>query len=205
MVSDATMSLSVVCGALQLAIGLTFAVACFEKVRSPGAFTEIVRGYRLVPERMAVPTAGLVLIAEAYVAITCLTGFLISSGIPIALTLLSLFFGAVGWNLHKGRTIACGCFGKEAERISRRHLVRLALLFGAGAGVLIGQQLGSIPFGTEAFRRHATDQVAYAVFAASLTMFFLTIATWITNLGYVRVALLDSARKPLVSTRSREG
>ena len=172
--------------AVQLSLGMVFAVSVLPKVRRPGAFVSSVSGYGLVPKQLVRATAFAVVAAEAALAAAFLTGWLVWAAIPLAAALLGCFLAAVAVNLKRGRHVPCGCFGGESERISARSLVRIALLLSAVA-VLALTAAAPVTVGTLA--GEGASALAYLVLAGGLALFLVLAATWLLSLREVAFVL----------------
>ncbi len=122
----------VVATALRAGLALLLAASAVAKLRDPRAFAHAVAGYRMLP------AAGVRPAAIAFVATELgLAAALLVPGWPVAAALgaaclLTLYTGAIAWNLARGRRdIDCGCGGPLGrQRISEALVVRNALLVG---------------------------------------------------------------------------
>jgi hypothetical protein len=97
--------------------------------RSLRAFASSLVSLRLVGPGAAVPVAAAVAAAEAGAAVL-LVGTR-TAGFAAAVVLLSVLSLGVAVVLARGTAAPCRCFGASATPLSRRHLVRNALLTGA--------------------------------------------------------------------------
>jgi hypothetical protein len=162
--------------ALQLALGCVFLRSLASKLRRPAGFAEIVDGYRLVPSRAAAWVAGAVMLAEAFVVVSLLGGWLVPAGAGVVLALTAAFAIGTTINLRRGRAIDCGCFGEE-EKISPRSVQRLGLV-GAGA-VLLTAGVASSEVGSlgDAVDQGLLDGAAYLIATLGISAFLLVAAT----------------------------
>jgi hypothetical protein len=135
----------VVTWTLRLVLALLFAGAAWHKLRRPGEFAAAVRAYRLVPDLVVVPVAGLLALGEV-----AATGLLLGVtwyrlGAALAAALLALYAGAIAVNLARGRRdLDCGCAGPGARRpVSGGLVVRNVVLL-AGALLLLGHGTGRL-------------------------------------------------------------
>lgn len=121
--------------ALQLALGGVFLASCAGKLRRPRAFVRTVADYRVLPRVPALERAVAVAVIalEAFLAVTFLTGWLLTAAIAVGAAVLLAFGAGVTINLRRGRTISCGCFGSQGEFISGQTVVRIGVLLGAVA------------------------------------------------------------------------
>lgn len=113
---------------------LLFGTAVAGKLRHRAAFVGVVANYRLVPDALAAPAAGLVIGLELLVVAALLSGVGLAAGAGLAVLLLLGFALAMAINLGRGRReIDCGCFQSALrQRLSwalvARNLVLAALL-----------------------------------------------------------------------------
>jgi hypothetical protein len=183
--------------AVQLAIGMVFLAAGLGKLRHPLRFAEGVANYEILPSRIAY-AAGLALIPlEIYLGTAHLTGWQLSTAIPLALATLSTFAIAVGVNLHRGRALPCYCFGgAEGDVISGPALARLLLLM---AGDLLlwrrGFQDGS--YGVQLASNPA--QLGWALFWA---VFVIVASMWLLSISdfWDLVRPCPRCGRPLIKT-----
>jgi hypothetical protein len=111
----------------------------------------VVANYRLVPDSLAAPAAGLVIGLELLVTAALLRGVGLAAGAGLAIALLLGFALAMAVNLRRGRReIDCGCFQSALRQqlswaLVARNLVLAALLLPlAGGGALPETGLGLI-------------------------------------------------------------
>jgi len=114
---------------LRGALAALFASAALHKLRDAGAFRDVVRAYRLLPDA-AVSAAPVIAAAELAVAAALVLPAMRTSGALGAVALLAVYSIAIGVNLGRGRrTIDCGCGALGARQpISEWLLARNALL-----------------------------------------------------------------------------
>jgi uncharacterized membrane protein YphA (DoxX/SURF4 family) len=117
-------------------LAVVFLLSGLAKLPRRSEFTQAVRNYRLVPDRVGE------LIGKTLPAVEVAAGALLALGLgvrPVAILLalfLVVFSGAVAVNLFRGRTIDCGCFGPVAEsRITWWTVARNLVLIGAATVV----------------------------------------------------------------------
>lgn len=97
------------------------------------------------PERFAALLALGLPIAELIVAVLVLPGTTAVVGALGALALLLLFSGAIVWNLARGRTPDCHCFGQlHSEPAGRKTLVRNGVLAVLALLALAGSLAGDL-------------------------------------------------------------
>jgi len=114
--------------AVQIALGLTFALAAATKLIDVPGFVHGTREYRLLPNASAPVAAVTVIIIEGFVAFAMLLSIFVPLAAGLALVLSMIFFVAIWVNLRRGRrSLPCHCFGaKSTDTISTRSLVRLS-------------------------------------------------------------------------------
>lgn len=170
--------------AIQLALGAVFLLAVVPKLRRPKRFARTVAGYRLLPRSLAPVAAHGLLAAESVLALTLLTGWLTAVAVPLAIATLAVFLAAAGYTLSRGRRIPCGCFGNANELLSARTLVRLALLLGAAALLLVFRL-------TTGVRPLAIADVvsSYGVQMSTVALFLLMSGMWLLHLPELRDVL----------------
>jgi uncharacterized membrane protein YphA (DoxX/SURF4 family) len=110
-------------------LALVLLTAGIAKLVKRREFVEVVRNYRLLPERMAGFVGRSLPVIEVVVAIGLLLGIFIYWLAIIAIGLFLLFGSAVAINLLRGRrNISCGCFGPQRNHhLSWRLVIRNAL------------------------------------------------------------------------------
>lgn len=124
---------------LQLALGGVFLVSSLGKARRPLAFLRGVAEYRILPAPLAYAFGAALIPAEAFVALSLLSGVAVAVALPLATALLLVFSAAVAINLRRDRDMLCHCYGSlGGERLSARSLVQLAVLIGAALLVWSG-------------------------------------------------------------------
>jgi hypothetical protein len=102
-------------------VAAVFAVALAHKLASLAAFRTVVENYRVLPRRMVIPAAGLLVALEAAIVAGLVTGVRLQAAAGLAVLLLGLYGGAIALNLERGRhDIDCGCFGPSAG-VGNRH------------------------------------------------------------------------------------
>ena len=111
---------------LRIGLGIVWIWASIDKLMHPAAFAEIVYNYRLLPD-MAIHAVAIVLpVFEILLGIFLVIGVWVPGAAFGSLFLMSIFLLALGYNLHRGLDIHCGCFSTSAseEPISMWEVVR---------------------------------------------------------------------------------
>jgi len=111
--------------AFRFVLGTVFALAGLAKLPRRAQFEDAVRGYRLVPDRLAPPIARWLPVVELAAGALLLLGLGTAPVAALLAAFLVVFTGAVAINLARGRAIDCGCYGAGPSRtIGRPTLVR---------------------------------------------------------------------------------
>jgi hypothetical protein len=166
--------------ALQLGLGMVFLLAVLPKLRAPRAVARTVARYRLGPPALAPVVARALIAVEAFLALSLLTGMVVAVALPLAIVTLSGFAIAVGINLRRDRRIPWGCFGTGEEPISRRSLVRLAMLLVAAMfSLFVFGTPGAAPISLTGGR---APEIGQAVEVVGLSVGLLLLAMWLLHL-----------------------
>jgi Methylamine utilisation protein MauE len=113
---------------MQLAIGIVFLLSTPSKLVDPRGFARGVTSHQVLPKSVAYGVGLLLIPLEIFLAVSHLSGWLLSVAVPIGLVTIGSFATAVAINLKRGRILPCYCFG-SLETISGRTLARSLLLF----------------------------------------------------------------------------
>jgi hypothetical protein len=125
--------LSEIAHVLQFAVGLTFLCSAAAKLKDRQAFLRSLVAYEILPDRLISLVGNVVVVLEAVVAISHLTGWLVRTLSLAGLILLCSFIWPVGIALGRKKQLNCLCFGGAGEVISKRTAMRLGLLIVAEA------------------------------------------------------------------------
>jgi len=106
-------------------VGIIFLYSGPVKLIAPRIFAVLIEAYGLVPETLVVPVAVLLPAIEVAVAWGLL--FDIRGSLAITAGLMILFMAILGYGIHMGFDIDCGCFGGEDPEAEAFHGLRLAL------------------------------------------------------------------------------
>lgn len=167
---------------IQFALGMIFLAALIGKLRSPRRFLHAVTGYRLLPYWLTKAAAIAVVAAELFLAAAFLSGWLIGPAALLALPTLGAFSLAVGINLHRGRRVACGCFGNRSEQISGQVLTRLiALLSMAILLVSLEFLVGTPPLTLSRLVTSGQQGFAYGVDVLAAVSFLIVGTVWLLH------------------------
>jgi hypothetical protein len=98
-------------------LAVLFAASTAHKLAALGEWPGVVRNYRLLPAALALPAAGMLLIAGALTAGALFWPATRRLGACAAAVQLILFAAAIAINLRRGRSrIDCGCFGSRLRQ-----------------------------------------------------------------------------------------
>ncbi len=134
-------------------VALVFLVAAIDKLRHRALLPGVIGNYRLLPEALVAPVAGLLPIVELAVGAALMLGIGAAATVP-AMLLLLLFALAMAINIRRGRRhIDCGC-GQSGLRqnlgwgLVLRNLSMVgALGVALTSGFLTGLAPGVVEFG----------------------------------------------------------
>ncbi|SPT60566.1 MauE/DoxX family redox-associated membrane protein [Actinomadura madurae] len=108
---------------------VVLAAAVAGKVRDVGGFGRVIAGYRILPDRLGVPAAILVLAAETGAALLLALPITRRWGAVLAAALFAAFLGAMVSVLRRGMSVECGCFGANRPTpVGPASLARTGLL-----------------------------------------------------------------------------
>lgn len=122
----------------RIVLGGVFVWASWDKILDPVAFSHTIANYQIVSPALGNPVA-LVLPWIELVCGTCLILNRWTRGSAlIATLLLVVFMGALGYNIHRGLDISCGCFTLDEEAPGNMwlYLARDAVFLAIAIGVM---------------------------------------------------------------------
>jgi hypothetical protein len=134
-------------------MAVLFAASTVHKLTALGELPGVVRNYRVLPAALALPAAGVLLIAGALTAAALLWPGTRHIGACAAAAQLILFAAAMAINLRRGRaSIDCGCFASRLRQgISAWMVVRNLALALLALGLLLpakSRELGVLDIAT---------------------------------------------------------
>lgn len=97
--------------ALRCIIGGLFAYSGVIKLMDVERFTVIIAGFGLLPRELLHPVAILLPLTELFSGLGLI--FAIRGCLTVVALMLVLFMAVLGWGIHLGLDIDCGCFGPE--------------------------------------------------------------------------------------------
>ena len=130
--------LLVILTVIQYTVGIVFLLAALGKASNFLAFVSGVGEYQVVPYAAAKPTAIIVILAEAFIAVSHLFGWQLVVGQAVTFVVLVSFIVASTLIVRRGIAVDCMCFGvKSGSYVSRRTIVELLLLLFAECSVAV--------------------------------------------------------------------
>jgi len=127
---------------LRTCLALLIASAAWHKLSDRLRFAETLRAYELLPRWLVSPAASLLALLELSIAAGLLYPPSRELAALAAISLLSLYTGAIATNLLRGRQqIDCGCFASSRSApLSSLLIVRNLILLSAAAVLLMPVQ-----------------------------------------------------------------
>lgn len=166
----------------QAILASVFAVAAWTKLRRADDFVSAVRGYAIVPARLASAVAWMLVMAETAVALSLFTGLAADEAAVGSATLLAVFLAGVLITLRRGSDVSCGCFGAREERVSRATAARLIALLTLATGVAIAWSASHhAPLTLGWIGSHGTAGVEEAFVAATIAAAALIVASYASS------------------------
>jgi putative oxidoreductase len=122
-----------VCGWL---LGGVFLYAGLSKVADPAAFAVQIRNYQFAPWWMVHPAALLLPWIEIVAGLLLVVGVWTLEATIMLSVLLVSFLVAIGWAMHQGLDIDCGCFAGHTRIGPAKLLEDILLLLLAAVGIV---------------------------------------------------------------------
>ena len=107
-------------------LGIIFIYAGATKLFEPRVFAVLIEAYGIVPDALVYPVAILLPLLEVVAGVGILLDIRGSLGIICGLTLI--FMMILGYGIHMGLDVDCGCFGPEDPEARAFHGLRQALM-----------------------------------------------------------------------------
>lgn len=130
-------SLPVLERGVRLVLAAIFIYSGAIKLPGPAAFAEIIAGFGLLPDALVIPAAVILPLAELIAGIGLV--FAVRGSLPAITAMLVVFISVLGYGIHLGLDIDCGCFGPEdpeqAYKGLRGAVARDAMMLAAVAFV----------------------------------------------------------------------
>ncbi len=105
-------------------LGFVFIYAGLTKLFTPRVFAVLIDAYGIVPDIMLMPVAVFLPVLEVAAGIGIL--FNIKGSLTIILGLTVLFLFTMGYGMHIGLDVDCGCFGPEDPEAEAFHGLKTA-------------------------------------------------------------------------------
>ncbi len=139
---------------VRLYLGGVFLYACLHKILDPGAFALDVATYQLLPLPLVNATALLLPWVELFAGALLVLGFRTRAAALLVAGMMLVFMVALGWALHQGLDMSCGCFASSGKQdpISGLTMLRDASWLALALYVLI---FDGNPLGIDRFTRRA--------------------------------------------------
>lgn len=106
-------------------LGIIFIYAGTVKLLEPKTFAVLIDAYGIVPESLLIPLSVALPITEVIAGLGLL--FDIEKSLFIISGLLVLFIAILGYGIHMGLDVDCGCFGPEDPEAKAFHGLRTTL------------------------------------------------------------------------------
>lgn len=117
-------------------LGGMFLYAGISKLLDPAALAQQVRNYQLAPWWAIHPTAIVLPWIEIVAGLLLILGIWAIEATMVLTGLLGLFLIAIGWAMHQGLDIECGCFAGHAKVGWLKIAENVAMLAVAGVGIV---------------------------------------------------------------------
>jgi uncharacterized membrane protein YphA (DoxX/SURF4 family) len=106
-------------------LGIIFLYSGVSKLIDPQSFAAIIDAFGLVPEMLIDPLAIGLPVLEILLAFGLILD--IRGSLTLTTILMALFMAILGYAIHMGLDIDCGCFGPDDPEAEAFHGLRLAL------------------------------------------------------------------------------
>ena len=110
---------------LRWTLGTIFIYSGATKLLGPQTFAVLIEAYGLVPPALLMPVAVFLPAIEVLAGIGLLVD--IRGSLAVMTGLLLLFVAILGYGIHMGLDVDCGCFGPEDPEADAFHGLRAAL------------------------------------------------------------------------------
>lgn len=101
---------SVLFNSIRILMGVVFLYASYDKIMHPEAFAKAVYNYHILPDYAVNIVALWLPWIELLLGLCLATGIWLPGATIITTCLLTVFIGAIVFNLSRGLNIDCGCF-----------------------------------------------------------------------------------------------
>lgn len=123
----------------RIALGCIFIYASWDKILDPAAFAKIIINYQIVSTGMANFSALFLPWLELVCGICLIINRWPGGSAFITAGLMVVFMGALGYNIHRGIDVSCGCFTltENAPGSMWLYMLRDALFLAMAIGILL--------------------------------------------------------------------
>jgi uncharacterized membrane protein YphA (DoxX/SURF4 family) len=94
----------------RILLGGVFVWASWDKILDPTAFAQAIANYQMVSPALGNPAALILPWIELVCGVCLILNRWTRGSALICVLLLVVFMGALGYNIHRGMDIGCGCF-----------------------------------------------------------------------------------------------
>ena len=110
---------------VRVGLGCMFIYSSLPKIRQPYDFLSDIYSYELVGPKLGMFVAMVIPWAELLVGICLVGGIFIGGALLMSIALGAMFSFVLGWAIHMGLNISCGCFGSSStDMIDYSTLIR---------------------------------------------------------------------------------
>ena len=99
----------------RLYLGYVFVWACLHKIAAPATFALDVATYQLLPLSLVNITALVLPWVELFAGVMIVLGFRTRGAALLIAGMMVVFMIALGWALHQGLDMSCGCFASQSS------------------------------------------------------------------------------------------
>jgi len=110
---------------LRWMLGITFIYSGITKLLAPETFAVLIEAFGLVPETLLLPVALILPLVEVLAGAGLLVD--LRGSLAVIKGLLLLFVAILGYGIHLGLDVDCGCFGPEDPEADAFHGLKWAL------------------------------------------------------------------------------
>jgi len=100
---------------VRLYLGFVFIYACLHKIADPGAFALDVATYQMLPLSLVNLTALVLPWVELLAGVMIVLAFRTRTAALLLAGMMVMFMVALGWALHQGLDMSCGCFASSGK------------------------------------------------------------------------------------------
>ncbi len=122
----------------RILLGGVFIWASWDKILDPAAFARAVANYQIVPSTIGNPVALILPWVELVCGACLILNRWTRGSALVTAALMVVFMGALGYNIHRGIDVNCGCFTLDEAAPGNMwfYLVRDAVFLTMAIGVM---------------------------------------------------------------------